>query len=107
MEVGNPVSPLAFLEELPEDSVSRDVAPGIWNRGASAPNREESESIPVTTFFNDPHDDSPKTFRINQKVFHQKFGPGKIIAVEGDRLQVDFRHAGIKRVLANFIEVSA
>ncbi|MCP4923032.1 MAG: UvrD-helicase domain-containing protein [bacterium] len=99
--------PSRFLEELPANSVARDVAPGLWDRGAPAQKREQTESVPVTTFFGDPHDDRPKNFRVNQKVFHQKFGPGKIISVEGDRLQVDFRHAGIKRVLSNFIEVSA
>ena len=99
--------PSRFLEELPEESITRDVAPGLWDRGAAMHKNSQSEHVPVTTFFSDSHDSSPKTFRVNQKVFHQKFGPGRIIAVEGDRLQVDFRHAGIKRVLSNFIEASS
>ena len=38
------------------------------------------------------------------KVFHQKFGPGQVIGVEGNKLTVDFSKAGEKKVLDSFVE---
>ena len=37
------------------------------------------------------------------RVFHQKFGPGRVTAVEGAKLTVEFDHAGEKRVLESFV----
>lgn len=45
----------------------------------------------------------PAQFRLGQRVFHQKFGYGAVVSVEGDRLEVDFEHTGIKKVMAGFI----
>jgi DNA helicase-2/ATP-dependent DNA helicase PcrA len=38
------------------------------------------------------------------RVFHQKFGGGEITAIEGNKLEVAFDHAGPKRVLDSFVE---
>jgi len=38
-------------------------------------------------------------------VFHQKFGEGTVIAVDGSRLEINFENGGIKRVMANFVEI--
>jgi DNA helicase-2/ATP-dependent DNA helicase PcrA len=38
------------------------------------------------------------------RVFHQKFGYGKIVSVEGDKLQIAFEKAGRKKVMAGFVE---
>ncbi|HEY7900148.1 MAG TPA: UvrD-helicase domain-containing protein [Caulobacteraceae bacterium] len=38
------------------------------------------------------------------RVFHQKFGPGAVTAVEGNKLTVAFDHAGEKRVIDSFVE---
>jgi DNA helicase-2/ATP-dependent DNA helicase PcrA len=37
-------------------------------------------------------------------VFHQKFGPGTIAAVDGAKLTVDFDKAGRKMVLESFVQ---
>ena len=39
-----------------------------------------------------------------QRVFHQKFGYGRITGVEDDKLDVEFEKAGHKRVLDRFVE---
>ncbi len=39
-----------------------------------------------------------------ERVFHQKFGYGQIIAVEGNKLTVAFEKAGEKRVIDSFVE---
>ena len=36
-------------------------------------------------------------------VFHQKFGYGRVSAVEGNKLTVDFDKAGEKRVIDQFV----
>ena len=43
-------------------------------------------------------------FGIGDRVFHQKFGPGAVTAVEGNKLTVAFDHAGEKRVIDTFVE---
>ena len=42
-------------------------------------------------------------FAKGQRVFHQKFGYGIITAIEGDHLTVAFKHAGIKKVMADYV----
>lgn len=38
------------------------------------------------------------------RVFHQKFGYGRIISVDGNQLEIDFDMSGVKRIMADFIE---
>jgi DNA helicase-2/ATP-dependent DNA helicase PcrA len=38
-----------------------------------------------------------------QRVFHGKFGYGIIAAIEGNKLEIDFEHAGRKKVLDSFV----
>jgi len=41
---------------------------------------------------------------LGQRVFHSKFGYGLVAEIEGNKLEIDFEHAGRKRVLDNFIQ---
>lgn len=43
------------------------------------------------------------TYRVADRVFHQKFGNGVVAAVEGNKLSIDFDRAGQKRVLDSFV----
>jgi DNA helicase-2/ATP-dependent DNA helicase PcrA len=40
---------------------------------------------------------------LGQRVFHGKFGYGTIVAQEGNKLEIDFEHAGVKKVLDSFV----
>ncbi len=40
---------------------------------------------------------------IGMRVFHQKFGYGAIQTIEGNKLEIEFEQAGLKRVLDSFI----
>ena len=40
---------------------------------------------------------------MGERVFHQKFGYGAILGIEGDKLEVEFDKAGVKKVVARFI----
>ena len=43
-------------------------------------------------------------FSEGERVFHQKFGPGVVAAVDGNKLTVDFDKAGRKMVLDSFMQ---
>jgi DNA helicase-2/ATP-dependent DNA helicase PcrA len=43
-------------------------------------------------------------FAIGERVFHIKFGPGAVAAVDGNKLTVDFDKAGRKMVLESFLQ---
>ena len=43
-------------------------------------------------------------FAKGMRVFHQKFGPGTVAAVDGNKLTVDFDKAGRKMVLESFLQ---
>jgi DNA helicase-2/ATP-dependent DNA helicase PcrA len=45
----------------------------------------------------------PSPFKIGDRIFHQKFGNGNIVAIEGNKLTIDFDRAGQKRVLDGFV----
>ncbi|MFP5480829.1 MAG: hypothetical protein ACLGIE_14280, partial [Alphaproteobacteria bacterium] len=37
------------------------------------------------------------------RVFHQKFGYGEIMGIEGDKLDIEFDRAGAKKVVARWV----
>ena len=45
-----------------------------------------------------------ETIAVGTRVFHQKFGYGRVTASEDDKLDIDFEKAGPKRVLDRFVE---
>jgi len=47
---------------------------------------------------------SASTFETGGRVFHTKFGPGTVAAVDGNKLTVDFDKAGRKMVLDSFVQ---
>ena len=48
-------------------------------------------------------DSGASQFRAGARVFHVKFGPGSVFAVDGNKLTVDFDKAGRKMVLDSFV----
>jgi DNA helicase-2/ATP-dependent DNA helicase PcrA len=38
-----------------------------------------------------------------ERVFHDKFGYGRITAIDGNKLMIDFEKAGTKHVVASFV----
>ena len=48
--------------------------------------------------------DESHDFGEGERVFHQKFGPGTVTAINGDRLTIEFDKAGTKTVVAGFVE---
>jgi DNA helicase-2/ATP-dependent DNA helicase PcrA len=48
-------------------------------------------------------DPAASAYDVGERVFHQKFGYGRVVAVEGNKLLVDFDKAGTKRVMDGFV----
>ena len=48
--------------------------------------------------------DPSSGFSVGERVFHQKFGYGRVKSVEGNKLEVDFEKAGVKRVMDGFVQ---
>ncbi len=46
---------------------------------------------------------SASAFKIGGRVFHEKFGYGQILDVNGTKLQVAFEKAGLKKVISTFV----
>ncbi|HET8545820.1 MAG TPA: UvrD-helicase domain-containing protein [Pseudolabrys sp.] len=44
------------------------------------------------------------SFTVGERVFHQKFGNGNVVAVDGNKLTIAFDKAGEKRVVDGFVE---
>ena len=47
--------------------------------------------------------DTPGAYARGERVFHQKFGYGRVIAIEGNKLTVAFDAAGEKKVIDSFV----
>ena len=46
------------------------------------------------------------SFTVGERVFHQKFGYGAVIGIEGDKLEIDFEKAGTKKIVSRFVTSS-
>jgi len=42
-------------------------------------------------------------YALGERVFHQKFGYGAVVGIEGDKLEIEFEKAGVKKVVSRFI----
>jgi hypothetical protein len=45
-----------------------------------------------------------RPFAIGDRVFHQKFGNGDVVAIDGNKLTIAFDKAGEKRVVDSFVQ---
>lgn len=124
--------PSRFIDELPEAHVDVLTPPGLYGGGygaaaPSSPSRFE-ESVASANVYNSPgwrrlqersgqrglsqprESRSPvidlaavSSFSPEDRIFHQKFGYGAIVAIEGDKLEIAFDKAGTKHVVARFV----
>jgi DNA helicase II / ATP-dependent DNA helicase PcrA len=63
-------------------------------RGMAMPSEARNMTIDATAI---------SAFSVDDRVFHQKFGYGNVLAIEGDKLEIAFDKAGTKHVVARFI----
>lgn len=97
--------PFAHLaRERPARTQTR--GPG-WQRALTTgydptPKRLKEATRSAASFAAKPRSD----IAIGQRVFHDKFGYGTVIDQEGNKLEIEFEHAGTKRVLDSFVTVA-
>jgi DNA helicase II / ATP-dependent DNA helicase PcrA len=77
------------------DTFSRGDAPGA--RAKRAPMTIEGELIAKST-------GTVSEFSLGDRVFHQKFGYGQVVKVDGNKLTIAFEKAGEKKVVDSFVE---
>ena len=64
-------------------------------RGMRQPSKSKHMTIDLTAV---------STFLLGDRVFHQKFGYGEVLSIEGDKLDIEFDKAGSKKVVAQYIQ---
>ncbi len=118
--------PSRFIDELPEDHVEVLTPPGLYGGGQTTTGIETRAA--EANVYNSPGwkrmqarqgqygMSQPKesrntvidatavaSFTLGERVFHQKFGYGAVIGIEGDKVEVDFDKAGTKKVVSRFL----
>jgi DNA helicase-2/ATP-dependent DNA helicase PcrA len=124
--------PSRFIKEIPEDHIEATVDEGFYggyagfrdngqaaefgstydspgwkraqaNRAASGGFRSRPPLIEAQAWSVQTSDPSASLYARDDRVFHQKFGYGRVRYVEGNKLTVDFDKAGEKRVIDQFV----
>jgi DNA helicase-2/ATP-dependent DNA helicase PcrA len=125
--------PSRFIDELPSDHVEVLTAPGLYGGGFGAAAQVGfgsglEERVSRADVYNSPgwrrmqenagarsmrqpqearhvviDAEAVSPYGLGDRVFHQKFGYGEIMGIEGDKLDVEFDHAGSKKVVARWV----
>ena len=95
-------------------------SPG-WRRAQANANEDTAKNWGTRSGYKSTYSGGPRTiegelvaksvigaeessFAMGERVFHMKFGYGKISGIDGNKLTIDFEKAGQKRVLDSFVE---
>ena len=64
-------------------------------RGLGQPSEQKNMTIDMNVI---------SSFSLGDRVFHQKFGYGEVMNIEGEKLDIEFDKAGSKKVIAQYIQ---
>ena len=105
--------PSRFIDELPGDHVDVRSEAGLYGDGTRRGELAEASYVPWGGRREVLLDDGEwqvaaraapaDALAIGQRVFHQKFGYGNIVAVDGNKLEIAFDKAGNKKVMDSFV----
>lgn len=103
--------PSRFLGEIPADTVEH-LDGGPYTKRATGPAMFQRELDSLMSSYKSPLPDQKPPGRADgfakgSRVFHQKFGNGVILNMDGDHIEIAFKHAGIKKILAEYIELAS
>ena len=70
-----------------------------WERGTRPPLEAKASAVSLGN-------PGRTDIALGARVFHSKFGYGTVAEIEGNKLEIDFEHAGRKRVLDSFVSLS-
>jgi DNA helicase-2/ATP-dependent DNA helicase PcrA len=104
--------PSRFIEELPDDQVTRSGSAALARDSRMALTSGFSTQFPllarrpkVIDVWEQPsRPPRADAIPVGARVFHQKFGYGRVTGVDDDRLDIEFETSGAKRVLDRFVE---
>jgi len=97
--------PSRFIGEIPAEHVEK-LSGGTYTapRTSGANWKDEVAAILGRVAATQPAPVSESKFSTGKRVFHQKFGYGRIQSVSGKHLDIAFEKAGNKKVLADYVE---
>ena len=98
-----PGSMTGMRSSLEEDAMEANVynSPGwkrLQSRQSQRPMSQPREASNVVIDL-----EAVSAYSQGDRVFHQKFGYGYVMGIEGDKLDIEFEKAGSKKVIAKFI----
>ena len=102
--------PSRFIEELPEKNINQFSSySNNFNSKSSIASEwlienNEKKNIINQNTLNYETDHKTNEFKIMERIFHQKFGYGKVSEIDGDKVTFEFEKAGQKKLLLSFIE---
>jgi DNA helicase-2/ATP-dependent DNA helicase PcrA len=99
----SPAAQAAMGSDLHQKAADANVynSPGwrrLQARGAQRGMSQPAEARNMTIDL-----DAVSAFTTGDRVFHQKFGYGEVMGIEGDKLEIEFDKAGSKHVVARFV----
>ncbi|MFO0531404.1 ATP-dependent helicase [Brevundimonas sp.] len=122
--------PSRFIDELPEAHVEVLTPPGLYGGGYGAAGMASSIETRAMNadVYNSPgwkrmqdraasrpvsqpretrelviNATALSSFAMGDRAFHDKFGYGTVVGIEGDKLDIAFDKAGIKKIVARFV----
>lgn len=108
--------PSRFIGELPAEAVERSGQTGlygggtgeadVWGGGAGERWRRRPATVIDAPSWRTVTPAQSGTFRVGDRVFHQKFGYGRVNAVDDNKLEIAFDKAGTKKVIDSFVEIA-
>ena len=115
--------PSRFVDELPKDNIVIESAQGLYEGSASGFDgledggtffsnagawrvRRRGRTVTLRDSDTYPHERNiPEGgYDIGERIFHQKFGYGRILSIDGEKLEIAFEKAGTKKVMMSFVE---
>ncbi|PZQ96847.1 MAG: DNA helicase II [Cereibacter sphaeroides] len=126
--------PSRFIDELPEGHVEVLTPPGLYGGGFGAAGMASTIEAKAASadVYNSPgwkrmqeratsrpmaqprearemviDATAVSSFAMGDRAFHDKFGYGTIVGIEGDKLDIAFDKAGIKKIVARFVRSAA
>jgi len=102
--------PSQFIDELPAEQIDFVARPGLYRGGgkftvSARRRRVQAGQRDASRQSSGLASGLTSGLTSGQRVFHQKFGYGRVIAAVGDKLEIAFDKAGIKKVMASYVKV--
>ena len=94
-----------FLEELPEENLETNSENSYRKKTYHNQNNFFVNSSYKSGYNKQKENDfQSECDFLNKRIFHQKFGYGKVIDSQGEKLTVDFEKTGTKTIIKSFVQ---